>query len=85
MKIGKWVRTQRRARGWSRAELARRIRAEVGGVGRWERDECLPHLEQFRRMCRLFGCSADGPLGLVARPKPAPLGDGHDSIASDAG
>lgn len=67
MRIGKWVRTHRVARQWSQAELARRVKAEVGGIGRWERDECLPHLEQFRRLCLAFERSADEPLRLPAK------------------
>lgn len=81
MKIGKWVRTQRLARGWSQAELARRLRVvsgggrniarEVGGIGRWERDDCLPHLGVFRQLCVLFACSADVPLRLKPKRKTA--------------
>lgn len=49
------------------------MKAEAGGIGRWERGECVPHLEIFRRMCLVFGCSADDALQLSSRKRTADL------------
>jgi len=62
--VGKWVRVNRLANGWTQTELGSRIGSDSGSVSRWERDAGLPSLVQFRRLCLEFECSADKPLGL---------------------
>ena len=84
MVFAEWVRERRLARGWTQAELARRINGGAGSVSRWERGEFLPDLETFRSLCVEFGCSADEPLGLpddLPDLKPAPSDPPHEGAA----
>ncbi|MBO0687371.1 MAG: helix-turn-helix transcriptional regulator [Candidatus Dormibacteraeota bacterium] len=62
---GSRLRRERELRGWSQAELARRLGAsDRAVVGRWERGEAevSPHFRA--RLCELFGLNAE-ELGLL--------------------
>lgn len=66
MKIGAWLSEQRSARGWTQSALARQIDSDAGSVSRWERGKVAPDLESFRKLCVVFGASADVVLQLEA-------------------
>lgn len=46
---------EREARGWTRAELARRARMQAGDVGRIESGRLVPYDSQLRKLARALG------------------------------
>lgn len=69
--IGVWISKNRQAKGWNQQSLAVAIGSQSSSVSRWERDECLPDLENFRALCEAFGASADEALGLNGQRRKA--------------
>ncbi|MBO0681609.1 MAG: helix-turn-helix transcriptional regulator [Candidatus Dormibacteraeota bacterium] len=62
---GSRLRRERELRGWSQAELARKLGASDGAVvGRWERGEASVSPYFRARLCELFGLDAE-ELGLL--------------------
>lgn len=62
----------RRARGWSKAELARRARLAEGDVGKIESGRLLPYEPQLQRLARALG---------VPTEKAGTLLDGNEPVA----
>jgi predicted ATPase/transcriptional regulator with XRE-family HTH domain len=73
------LRRERELRGWSQADVARRIGApSPGHVSRWERGVVVPSPHYRQRFCRIYGRSAE-ELGFVVEavaPPAAAAGDG---------
>lgn len=57
--IGKRIRKLRKARGWSQAELARRLKVNKSTVGFYETGERSPSFEVLLRMCDVFLVTTD--------------------------
>ncbi len=55
----KTLRELREARGWTQAELAERLGAGTGTVGKWERGQARPRLGYLLRMVQLFEVGID--------------------------
>lgn len=55
MKLGILIASLRKARGWSRAELARRLGVTEEGVGHWERHQRRPTSENMAALADIFG------------------------------
>jgi len=60
MKIHEKLRLLRREKGWSQSELAEKLAMQGCGVSqkavsRWERGDSEPSLEQFLKLCALYG------------------------------
>jgi WD40 repeat protein/DNA-binding XRE family transcriptional regulator len=59
------LRREREFRGWSRGYVAEQLGVDIATVGRWEREECVPHPYHQQRLCELFEKNAQ-ELGLLA-------------------
>jgi transcriptional regulator with XRE-family HTH domain len=57
--LGRRIVRLRRARGWSRDELARRVRVSPGRLGNWERGSHTPPLKALVALGRTLGVSMD--------------------------
>ena len=53
------LRTMREGRNLSRAQVAARVGTSRVNVGRWERGDALPDLEELERLCDLFQLSPE--------------------------
>ncbi len=56
----------RRARRWSRAELARRARMAAADVGKIEAERLVPYPSQLKKLARALGLPSTDALRLVA-------------------
>ncbi len=56
----------RRARGWSRAELARRARMAAADVGKIEAGRLVPYESQLRKLARALRVPQSEAPGLIA-------------------
>jgi transcriptional regulator with XRE-family HTH domain len=61
----------RRARGWSKAELARRARLAEGDVGKIESGRLVPYGPQLGRLARALGVPAAKAATLLDGDEPA--------------
>lgn len=59
------LRQERERRGWSRSYIAEQIEVDVITVGRWERNERMPHPHHRQKLCALFEKNAE-ELGLFS-------------------
>lgn len=66
------LRSARRARGLTQAELAERVGVAVEVCGRLERGRALPRAETLARLSAALGVSADVLLGLAPAGSAAP-------------
>lgn len=66
------LRSARRARGLTQAELAERVGVAVEVCGRLERARALPRAETLARLSAALGVSADVLLGLAPSGNTAP-------------
>ena len=66
------LRSARRARGLTQAELAERVGVAVEVCGRLERARALPRAETLARLSAALGVSADVLLGLAPSGSTAP-------------
>lgn len=58
------IKTLREARGWTQAELARRLNMTRNGVNSWEQGLSMPSPPLLVELARLFSVSTDYLLGL---------------------
>ena len=61
--VGGNIRRERRARGWSQVELARRVGVDRNIVQHWEAGRRNPSLQCFEWTCDAFDVTADQLLG----------------------
>ena len=57
--LGKRIALLRASRGWSQAELARRIGVSASAVGMYEQGRRGPSLDLLVRLAREFGVTTD--------------------------
>ena len=62
------LRELRVSKGWKQADLAAAINAKPQTVSRYERGDRDIDSSTIRRLCEIFGCSADYLLGLSDLP-----------------
>lgn len=53
--FGEWIRKNRKAKKMSQREFGARIKSHETSVGRWERGEASPTLEQAEEIAKIFG------------------------------
>lgn len=58
------IKTLREARGWTQAELARRLNMTRNGVNSWEQGLSMPSPPFLVELARLFSVSTDYLLGI---------------------
>ena len=58
------IKTLREARGWTQAELARRLNMTRNGVNSWEQGLSMPSAPLLGELAKLFSGSTDYLLGL---------------------
>lgn len=58
------IRALREARGWTQAELARRLNITRNGVNSWEQGLSMPSLACLVDLAKLFSVSTDYLLGV---------------------
>lgn len=58
------IKTLREARGWTQAELARRLNMTRNGVNSWEQGLSMPSPPLLVELAKLFSVSTDYLLGL---------------------
>ncbi len=58
------LRRERKLRGWTQEEVARKIGCDSKTVGRWERGEVFPSLYYQQKLMEIYGLSAE-ELGLI--------------------
>src|SRR5690348_10624906 len=63
-------------RGWSQAEVARRLDVDPAYVRRWEGGQVRPSPVYRERLCKLFSMTADR-LGLLIEAKPSTVKEGE--------
>ena len=63
---------QRQARGWSRAELARRAHMSASDVGKIEAGRLVPYPSQARKLARALGLAVNEADRLVVDAEAAP-------------
>ncbi len=62
--IAERIRALRTTRGWTQAELARRMNVTRNGVNSWEQGLSTPSLATLVELARVFSVSTDYLLGL---------------------
>lgn len=82
IKIGKFIASLRRSRGWTQQQLGERLGVTNKTVSRWENARYLPDIEMLQLLSALFGVSVEALMagGPVADP-PNPAG-AHLAAAS---
>lgn len=74
----------RTARGWSKAELARRARMAEGDIGKIESGRLVPYDTQLRRLARALGVPVAEAASLLDAHEPAVIEQAsHDPASSD--
>lgn len=57
--LGASIRSYRSARGMNRPTLAQRVGVDPQTIGRWERDERVPHPQHLLRLAEVLGVDAE--------------------------
>jgi len=52
--------------------LADEVGVSQNAIGKWERGESVPRIDALRKLCEVYGVSADYLVGLAATPSPVP-------------
>lgn len=55
LEFGDWVREKRTGRKWSQRKLSEFCFCHEGSIGRWERGEDSPTLEQAEQIAKVLG------------------------------
>ena len=63
MSLGENIREKRLKRGWSQAQLAKRLGASSQAISKWERDTSSPSIYNVWDMADVFGCTIDELCG----------------------
>ena len=53
--FGEWVNSKRRAKHMFQRDLAKKVNCHETSIGRWERGEASPTLEQAEQIAKFFG------------------------------
>ena len=62
------IKQLREARGWTQAELARRLNISRNGVNTWEQGLSMPSPHFLVELAKIFSVSTDGLLGVDSLP-----------------
>lgn len=66
--LGKRIKAERVQRGWTQADLAKKLFVSYQAVGKWERGEAQPTPEMIMRIANIFDISVGDLLGEAPRP-----------------
>lgn len=58
------MRESRLEKGWTQAELGEKLSTTQSTIGKYEREELQPNIENIVRICQVLEISADYLLGL---------------------
>ncbi len=75
------IKKMREARGWSQAELARRVGVTRNGVNSWEQGLSMPSPACLVELARVFSVSTDYLLGLESLDRVNVTGLGERDVA----
>ena len=53
--FGEWVAKKRKGKGYLQRDLAKKVNCHETSIGRWERGEASPTLEQAEDIVKVFG------------------------------
>ena len=53
--FGEWMAKKRKGKGMRQRDLAKRTNCHETSIGRWERGEATPTLEQAEQIVKIFG------------------------------
>lgn len=53
--FGEWMMMKRKSHKWKQRDLANKANCHENSIGRWERGEATPTLEQAEHIVKLFG------------------------------
>lgn len=62
--IAEKIKTLRTAKGWSQAELARRLGVTRNGINTWEQGLSTPSIANIAELAKIFSVSTDYLLGV---------------------
>ncbi|GAB2026919.1 helix-turn-helix domain-containing protein [Lactovum odontotermitis] len=72
--FGEKLRAMRKNKGWTQAQLAKRLQLVTGTISAYETGQKYPSIEVFVSICQLFDASADYLLGLSDQQMPLRMG-----------
>ena len=52
--LGENIKTYRQKKGYTQEEVANRLHVTRQTISKWENNVCLPDLENFQRICKLY-------------------------------
>ena len=58
-KIGNRITELRKAKGWSQGDLANEVNASREAIGKYERNEAIPSVENAKKIAQVLGVSLD--------------------------
>lgn len=64
MTVGHRIKTYRKVKQYSQADLAERIGVSCQTVSKWENDLSMPDISQIVPLAKVLGTSADAILGM---------------------
>lgn len=65
-RFAQWITRERKARGWTREELAGFLRVDQANLWKWEQGKALPSLNRFSALCCVLTADANKVLRLIA-------------------
>ncbi|GAB3700218.1 helix-turn-helix domain-containing protein [Mariniluteicoccus flavus] len=80
MAIGEQIKTLRKERGWSQADLATKIVGDAGQISRYENGKITPSVEAIVKFAELFDVSVD--YLLVEDAHRRPFRQTHDELGT---
>lgn len=83
MAIGEQIKTLRKERGWSQADLATKIVGDPGQISRYENGKITPSVEAIVKFAELFDVSVD--YLLVENALRRPFRQTHDELGTRLG
>ena len=51
----------------SGVDLANRLQVSISAVNKWKKGECVPDVDLFEEICRIFGISINEFLGIASK------------------
>lgn len=70
MPLGEQIKTLRKERGWSQADLAAKVGGDAGQISRYEHSRITPSVEAVVRIAETFNVSCDYLLAQSAPRRP---------------
>ncbi|MDR2977099.1 MAG: helix-turn-helix domain-containing protein [Streptococcaceae bacterium] len=72
--FGEKLKAMRKNKGWTQAQLAKKMKLVTGTISAYETGLKYPSLERLVAICQIFDTSADYLLGLSDRQMPLKMG-----------